>query len=71
MNISLKKLKATLRNVDGEGWDGLTMNYLDDAIDSLGKLSESLENVTVKGRDNLDALLGCMVGIDMIIGEEE
>lgn len=70
MIISLMKLKNALEAVEGEGWDGKTINYVLDAISRLKELNASLENVTVKGRDNIDALLGCMMGIDMIIGEE-
>lgn len=71
MKINLDVIKNSIRGVDGEGWDGKTINYIDDAIEQLEKLQESLENVSVKGRKNLDALLGCMMGIDMIIGKEE
>ena len=71
MQISLLKLKAALEKIDGDGWDGKTINYVMDAMDSLKALNESLENVSVKGRDNIDVMLGCMMSIDSIIGEEE
>jgi len=69
--ISICKIKNSIREIDGEGWDEKTINNLDDAINSLRAVNASLENVSVKGRDNIDALLGCMLGIDMIIGEED
>lgn len=69
--ISICKIRNSIRGIDGEGWDEKTINNLDDAINSLRAVNASLENVSVKGRDNIDALLGCMLGIDMIIGEED
>ena len=71
MKVTINQIKDAIRKIDGEGWDGKAINYIDDAIDSLAKLKDSLENVSVKGRDNVDALLGCMMGLDMIIGEED
>lgn len=71
MTVNLTKIRNAISLIDGEDWDGETVNYILDAIDSLKKLNESLENVKVKGRSNLDALLGCMMGLDMIIGEED
>lgn len=70
MEVNLLKIKNALVKIKGDGWDGHTVNYIDDAVNSLNKLKESLDDVSVKGRDNIDALLGCMVGLDMIIGEE-
>lgn len=71
MNVSLLKIKDALIGIEGEGWDEHTINYVDAAANNLKALSDSLESVSVKGRKNMDALLGCMIGIDMIIGEGE
>ena len=37
--------------------------------DFLANLYASLDNLTVKGRDNLDILLGCMMAIEQKIAE--
>ena len=69
MMITLEKIKETLQNI--KGVDSNAIQDIDEVIDILRALNESLDNVSVTGRADIDAMLGCMMGIDMIIGEEE
>lgn len=48
---------------------GVAETQVNDAIASLSALQGILDNVEVKGRDNVDTLLGCMMAIDAIIGQ--
>ena len=40
------------------------------AIAALRDIKTALDGLTVQGRNNVDVLLGCMMCIDQIIGEE-
>ena len=67
MNVSLKKIHNALDKLDGAG-DAIeeinnAMAYLHHAIDLM-------DDISVKGKDNIDALLGCIIGVEMIIGED-
>ena len=62
---NLKQLKFTLESL------GQKSDKVDTAIASLEELGASLENVSVKGRDAVDQMLGCMMGIEQIIGNED
>lgn len=41
-----------------------------EAIDSLYQMLKDLDEVEVKGRQNVDTLLGCMMAIEAIIGKD-
>lgn len=62
---NLKQLKFTLESI------GQNSDKVDTAIAALEELSEALENISVKGRDAVDQMLGCMMGIEQIIGNED
>ena len=62
---NLKQLKFTLNNL------GIESSKVDVAISALEEVSESLEKITVQGREAIDQMLGCMMGIEQIIGNEE
>lgn len=62
---NLKQLKFTLNNL------GIESGKVDIAISALEEVSESLEKITVQGREAIDQMLGCMMGIEQIIGNEE
>ena len=65
MNITLKQLIPALISlgVDGE--------HIEKAIAELLGLLAELDEVEVKGRQNVDTLLGCMIAIEAIIGEQK
>ncbi len=69
MVISIVKIKEALVNLEAEGDVGI--QHFDDAISSLQKAADALDHVTIHGRENADILLGCMLGIEMLIGKEE
>ena len=62
---NLKQLKFTLNNL------GIESGKVDVAISALEEVSESLEKITVQGREAIDQMLGCMMGIEQIIGNED
>ena len=45
--------------------------HIDKAMDELCALLAELDEVEVKGRQNVDTLLGCMMALDAIIGKED
>lgn len=67
---NLKQVKYTLEHIDIIDGDNST-EYIDKAIESLETAAEALNTISVRGRDSIDQLLGCMLGIDMILGKEE
>ena len=67
---NLKQVKYTLEHLDVIDGD-TSLEYVDKAIEALETASEALNTIGVRGRSNLDMLLGIMLGIDMILGKEE
>lgn len=63
--ISLYKIKIAL------GQLGADSQKIDDATTKLTELLADLDEITVKGRDNVDTLLGCMMAVEAIIGDEK
>lgn len=68
--ITLKGIKSALESIQPCGGDAST-KYIDEAIGCLETASEALNTISVRGRLDVDKLLGCMMGIDMIIGKED
>ena len=67
---NLKQLKYTLEHLDCIDGDSNT-EYIDKAIESLETASEALNTIAVRGRANVDRLLGIMWGLDEILGKGE
>lgn len=67
--VTLTEIKHVLEKLDAESGDKGT-EYLDAAIASLKDAGMALNTVGVRGRESVDALLGCMMGIELIIGKE-
>lgn len=67
---NLKQVKYTLEHIDIIDGDNST-EYIDKAVEALETAAEALNTISVRGKDNLDQLLGCMLGIEMILGKEE
>ena len=65
MKITLKQLIPALACV------GVDRTHIDKAMDELCALLAELDEVEVKGRQNVDTLLGCMMALDAIIGKED
>lgn len=68
--VSLIEIKLALDGIQKESGDDCA-KYIDEAIERLKTAQEALNTVSVRGRHDVDALLGCMLGIDLIIGEEK
>lgn len=65
---SLLQIDAALRDLEACEGEKPT---LEPAIEALHKAQMALNELTVKGRDNIDVLLGCMMCLEQIIGEED
>lgn len=63
--VNLKQLTTALQTL------GVGRKHIDNAIEELEELLIDLESVPVSGRKSVDTMLGCMMAIDMIIGEEK
>jgi hypothetical protein len=68
--VTLFEIKNALEHIDAEDGD-TDVSYIGNAISSLKTAQEAMNTISVRGRNNLDALLGCMMAIDLIIGEEK
>ena len=62
--ISLKQLIPALQSL------GISAEHIELAIAELDGLLAELDDVEVKGRQQVDTLLGCMMALDAIIGEK-
>lgn len=62
--VSLKLIISALINL------GVSCEHIHNAIMELESLLSDLNEVEVKGRQNVDALLGCMMALEAIIGKE-
>lgn len=67
---NLKQVKYTLENLDVIDGDNNTV-YVEQAMESLENAAEALNTIAVRGRENLDQLLGIMLALDMILGNKE
>ena len=63
--ITLKQLIPALACV------GVDAEHIEKAIAELNALLAELDEVEVKGRQNVDTLLGCMMGLESIVGKED
>ena len=65
MNIALDQIIPALNAL------GVSAEHIDLAIAELRGLLAELDEVEVKGRQNVDTLLGCMMAVEAIIGEQK
>lgn len=63
--VSLLKVKAAAYEL------GIDITHAEKAIVELRDFLDVLNDVSVKGRDNVDTLLGCMMAVEAIIGDEK
>ena len=62
--ITLKQIIPALISL------GVSVEHIDLAIAELRGLLSELDEVEVKGRQQVDTLLGCMMAVEAIIGKE-
>lgn len=62
--VSLKQLIPALISL------GVSAELIEGAILKLQEMLTNLDEVEVKGRQNVDTLLGCMLSIEAIIGKD-
>ena len=70
-NINLLHIKYTLENTRTADDDGISVEQIDNAIADLKEALAMLETITVKGRDAIDKVFGCILAIEQIIGDTE
>ena len=63
--ITLKQLIPALQSL------GVSAEHIELAIAELHGLLAELDEVEVKGRQQVDTLLGCMMALDAIIGDKK
>lgn len=63
----LREIEKTIQTINAEG----EKPDLAPVRTALAEAYDALNRLAVTGRDNLDKLLGCMMAIEQIIGEEE
>lgn len=65
MNVSLKQLIPALQSLN------ISAEHIELAIAELYGLLAELDEVEVKGRQQVETLLGCMMALDAIIGDKK
>lgn len=63
--ITLKQIIPALISI------GVSTEHIETAMEELRDLLAELDVVEVKGRQKVDTLLGCMMILDAIIGDEK
>lgn len=64
VKITLKDIIAALVSLD------IPTESVDRAVTALEEMLKELDEVSVKGRQNVDMLLGCMMALEAIIGKD-
>jgi len=67
--VTLGEIKQALSGIDHDGTGGV--KQIEEAVQSLKAAQKAMDTIPVCGRHDVDALLGCMIGIDLLIGEEK
>lgn len=62
--INLKNIILAL------GCLGFESEHIQNAVDELTILLAELDDIEVKGRQNVDTLLGCMMAVESILGKD-
>ena len=62
--ITLKQIIPALISI------GVSVEHIEAAMEELRGLLAELDEVEVKGRQQVDTLLGCMMALDAIIGDK-
>lgn len=68
--ITLRQIYSAIDSLNCDGDKDAVLEQLSSAIDALEDAVESMDELTVKGRNSVDTLLGCMMAVDSITGEK-
>lgn len=72
MGFSLRLIKETIEKFDASAENKEeAISTLELAIDAINRSLYALDGISVKGRQALDTLLGCMMALEAIIGEKQ
>ena len=70
MNISIHMISETVEKLDIQSGDKKTVHEnLKHAEDALQRALCNMDEFSVQGRNAVDALFGCMMAVEAIIGE--
>lgn len=70
--VTIKQVRSAIENLIQYGGNkDAVLECLDCAIDAVKNALSGMDELTVKGRDNVDTLLGCMMAIEQIVGEDK
>lgn len=67
--LTIKGIKATLEKIHVEGGDD-PVKHIEAALIQLHSAIAAMDTMVVHGRESVDALFGCMIAMDMIIGKD-
>lgn len=68
--ITLRQIYSAIDSLKCGGDKDASLEQLSSAIDALEDAVKSMDELTVKGRNSVDTLLGCMMAVEQIIGED-
>lgn len=69
--ITLRQIYSAIDSLKCGGDKDAVLEQLSSAIDVLEDAIKSMDEFTVKGRNSVDTLLGCMMAVEQIIGDEK
>lgn len=72
MKISINQIVLALKSLEvlDDFGRNEAVEHLKNAIKELNVAKDEMEIIPVKGREQIDILFGCMLGLDLILGEE-
>ena len=72
VKIGLKQIMLALNSleVSDDFGKNAAVEHLENAIKELSVVKDEMEIIPVQGREKIDILFGCMLGLDYLIGEE-
>lgn len=68
--VTLRQIYSSIDSLKCNGDKDAVLEQLSSAIDALEDAVKSMDELTVKGRNSVDTLLGCMMAVEQIIGED-
>lgn len=69
--ITLRQIDSAIDSLKCNGDKDAVLEQISCAIDALEDALKGMDELQVKGRDNVDTLLGCMMAVEAIIGDEK